>query len=42
MVVTHETLSLMIQFGSLIVATLGLVVTIIICMAKKNKPPIEP
>ncbi|MGG3874722.1 putative holin-like toxin [Brevibacillus laterosporus] len=36
MVITHEIISLMIQFGSLIVATLGLVVTIIIYGSKKK------
>ncbi|MED1665124.1 putative holin-like toxin [Brevibacillus laterosporus] len=36
MVITHETLSLMIQFSSLIVATLALVVTIVVALTKKK------
>ncbi|WPS88553.1 putative holin-like toxin [Brevibacillus halotolerans] len=36
MALTHETLSLLFQFGGLIVALLGLVVTIVIALTKKK------
>ncbi|AKF92675.1 putative holin-like toxin [Brevibacillus laterosporus] len=42
MAVTHETLSLLFQFGGFIVALLGLVVTIVVALTKKSKTAIEP
>ncbi|WP_228728455.1 putative holin-like toxin [Brevibacillus composti] len=40
MAITHEMLSLLFQFGSFIVAMLGLIVTIIIALTqKKNDRP---
>lgn len=42
MVITHETFSLMIQFSSLIVTILGLIVTIVVALTKKSKTAIEP
>ncbi|WP_241752827.1 putative holin-like toxin [Brevibacillus agri] len=39
MAITHETLSLLFQFGSLIIALLGLIVTIVIALTKRNDRP---
>ncbi|MBA4535154.1 putative holin-like toxin [Brevibacillus laterosporus] len=36
MALTHETLSLLFQFGGFIVALLGLVVTIVVVLRQKN------
>ncbi|MFI8712139.1 MULTISPECIES: putative holin-like toxin [Bacillales] len=36
MAITHETLTLMLQFGVFIVGLLGLVVTIVVALTKKK------
>ncbi|MCR8936546.1 putative holin-like toxin [Brevibacillus laterosporus] len=36
MALTHETLSLLFQFGGFIVALLGLIVTIVVALTKKK------
>ncbi|WP_134687534.1 putative holin-like toxin [Brevibacillus migulae] len=37
MAITHETLSLMLQFGGFILTLLGLIVTIVVALTAKKK-----